>query len=52
MNFDKQITRLARAGTARVLMFGRWWDLQSFPGPYRVAFNRKRPSKSKIVRAS
>lgn len=31
MNFDKQITRMASDGVGRVLMFGRWWDLNKRP---------------------
>lgn len=32
---DKRITRMARAGKTRVLMFGKWWYLERTGTTYR-----------------
>lgn len=45
---DKQITRWARMGYRRVLMWDQWYDL--VPGKtHRVKYDRQRPSKSQII---
>lgn len=47
---DRQITRWAALGYTRVLMFGRWWELERGK-QYHVKFNCRKPSKSKVVEA-
>jgi hypothetical protein len=49
VSYDKQLTRMARAGVPAVLMYGKWWSLEGWTY-FAVQYNRKAPGKSQVVR--
>lgn len=48
---DADVTRLSFRHVPRVLMYGRWWDLEP-DSYYRVRYNRELPGKSTLEKVT